>query len=109
MDNDMTKRLKQGNFRKNNGAVLRTINILRYKYNKLTGVCSVLSDNGVAEDEFLDSVNFLAEEGYISLRDITTKDAAGLADYRYNTLEAKLTAKGIRLLAGGIEDSLVEV
>lgn len=109
MENEMAKRLRQGNFRKNNGAVLRTINILRYKYNKLTGVCSVLADNGVAEDEFLDSVNFLAEEGYIALRDIASKDDAGLADYRYNALEAKLTAKGIRLLAGGIDDALVEV
>lgn len=110
MGNSLEKRkLSAGNFIKNNGAVLRTINILRYKYNKLTGVGSVLEGNGIEEDEFLDSVNFLTEEGYIHLRDIATKSVALLADSDYKTLEAKVTAKGIRLLAGGIDDTMIEV
>lgn len=110
MSNSIEKRkLNAGNFVKNNGSVLRTINILRYKYNKLTGVQNVLQGNGIDEDEFLDSINFLAEEGYIHLRDIATKDGATLADSEYTTLEAKLTSKGIRLLAGGIEDTMIEV
>ena len=93
----------------NNGKVLRTVNILRLKYNKLTGVQSVLEDDGIAEDEFLDSVNFLTEEGYIHLRRISNKEPAALADTDYTALEAKLTGKGIRLLAGGIEDDMIEV
>ena len=64
---------------------------------------------GIAEDEFLDSVNFLAEEGYIHLRRISTKESAALADTDYTALEAKLTGRGIRLLAGGIEDDMIEV
>jgi len=108
MENSI-KRLKAGNFVKNNGKVLRTINILRHKYNKLTGVQSVLEDGGVSADEFLDCVNFLAEDSYIHLRRIGSKEDANLADDDYTALEAKLTSKGIRLLAGGIDDKMIEV
>ena len=87
MSNLEKRALRAGSFVHNNGKVLRTVNILRLKYNKLTGVQSVLEDDGIAEDEFLDSVNFLD----------------------YTALEAKLTGKGIRLLAGGIEDDMIEV
>lgn len=109
MNNFDKQKLKAGNFVRNNGKVLRTVNILRFKYNKLTGVESVLEDDGIAEDEFLDCINFLAEEGYIHLRGISTKDTATLADSDYTTLEAKLTGKGIRLLAGGCGDDMIEV
>ena len=110
MDNSLEKRkLSAGNFIRNNGLVLRTINILRTKYNKLTAVGSALRGNGVEEGEFLDSVNFLQEEGYIHLREISSKAVASLSDFDYVTLEAKVTAKGIRLLAGGIDDTMIEV
>ena len=62
MSNEERARLRAGNFVHNNGLVLRIINILRYKYNRLTGVKDVVAGHGVDEDEFLDSVNFLAEE-----------------------------------------------
>ena len=108
MSNLEKRALRAGSFVHNNGKVLRTVNILRLKYNKLTGVQSVLEDDGIAEDEFLDSVNFLTEEGYIHLRRISNKEPAALADTDYTALEAKLTGKGIRLLAGGIEDDMIE-
>lgn len=94
MSNLEKRALRAGSFVHNNGKVLRTVNILRLKYNKLTGVQSVLEDDGIAEDEFLDSVNFLAEEGYIHLRRISNKEPAALADTDYTALEAKLTGKG---------------
>lgn len=110
MDKTVDKRrLNAGNFIENNGKVLRTINILRYKYNKLTGVGRVLLDEGVSEDEFLDCINFLSEEKYIDLRGIASHTSAMLSDSDYSTLEAKLTSKGIRLLAGGIDDTMIEV
>ena len=62
MSNLEKRALRAGSFVHNNGKVLRTVNILRLKYNKLTGVQSVLEDDGIAEDEFLDSVNFLATQ-----------------------------------------------
>ena len=55
------------------------------------------------------SVNFLAEEGYIHLRDIKSHEDASLADCDYQTLEAKVTGKGIRLLGGGISDNMVDL
>lgn len=109
MSNNDKQRLKAGNFVRNNGRVLRTINILRHKYNKLSGIQSVLEEDGISEDEFLDAVNFLALEDYIHLRDVATKNDASLADCQYENLEARLTGKGIRLLAGGIEDTMIEV
>lgn len=106
---DIAKKIRAGNFVVNTGRVLRTINILRTKYNKLSGIKYALTD--IEEDEFLDAVNFLHEAGYIHLRDVETKVPAitGLADMDYSELEAKLTDKGIRLLAGGINDPAVRI
>lgn len=101
--------LRAGNFIQNNGAVLRPLNILAHRFTKLSDLRGLLAMEGTAEDEFLDSVNFLAEEGYISLRLISSKAPALLADHDHNTLEAKLTGKGLRLLMGGIEDNIIEV
>ena len=77
--------------------------------NRLGNLQSLLGGEGVAEDEFLDSVNFLASEGYIHLRLISTREPALLADHEYTELEAKLTSRGKRLLKGGIEDNMIEV
>lgn len=101
------QRIATGNFIENNGRVLRTINILRHTYNKLKGIKYALED--ISEDELLDSINFLYEEGYIQLRNAVTKEASDIADSNYTALEAKLTGKGIRLLAGGIHDPLVSI
>lgn len=103
------QRLTANGFARSNGRVLCVINILRIKYNKLAGVKNVLKGEGVTEDEFLDAVNFLAEEGYIRLRRTSTREEADLADCDYTALEAKLTGKGIRLRAGDIKDDMVEV
>lgn len=109
MSNEERAQLRAGNFIHNNGLVLRIINILRYKYNRLTGVKDVVAGHGVEEDEFLDSVNFLVEEGYLHLRLTADKTPASLADNDYQDMEAKLTGKGIRLLCGGIRDNQIEV
>ena len=69
----MKKRLEAANFISNNGRVLRTINVLRYKYNELKSVETVLEMDGVEKWEFLDCINYLTEEKYIRLRDIATR------------------------------------
>lgn len=106
---ELKRKINACNFVKNNGTVLRTINILRTKYTKLSVIQGVLEDDNVTEGEFLDCIHFLNEEDYIHLRIISTKDSANIYDYNYKALEAKLTGKGIRLLAGGLTDELVEV
>ena len=110
MDREAEKRrLRANNFIVNNGRVLSTINLLREKYNPLRSVERALEYEGICKQDVIDSVNFLAEEGYISLRDIRTHEAATLADFNYETLEAKVTGKGIRLLGGGISDNMVDL
>ena len=98
------RRLRAGAFMVNNGRVLMTINLLREKYNALRSVEKGLKAEGIERQEFIDSVNFLHEEGYIYLRDMESREPANLAD-----VEAKVTGKGIRLLGGGITDEMVDL
>ena len=103
------RRLRAGAFMVNNGRVLMTINLLREKYNALRSVEKGLKAEGIERQEFIDSVNFLHEEGYIYLRDMESRETANLADVEYQSLEAKVTGKGIRLLGGGITDEMVDL
>lgn len=103
------RRLRAGAFMVNNGRVLMTINLLREKYNALRSVEKGLKAEGIERQEFIDSVNFLHEEGYIYLRDMESREPSNLADVEYQTLEAKVTGKGIRLLGGGITDEMVDL
>ena len=59
--------------------------------------------------EIVDSVNYLTECGYIKLRHVVSQQPASLSDTRWEEIEAKLTADGIRLLAGCRQDECVEV
>lgn len=101
------QKIKARNFVKNNVQVLRTINILRVGYEKLSDVKYALGD--VSEHDFLSSVNYLFLSEYILLRKIKTKEFADIADVPYEELEAKLSQKGIKLLDGTISDNSVEV
>lgn len=103
------RRLRAGDFMMNNGRVLSTINLLREKYNPLRSVEKAVSYEAIGKQEFIDSVNFLQEEGYIHLRDIKTHENASLADFEYQNLEARVTGKGIRLLGGGLDDNMVDL
>jgi hypothetical protein len=101
------QKIKARKFVENNGQVLRTINILRVGYEKLTDVKYALSD--ISEHDFLDSINYLFLSEYIMLRKIKSKEPADIADVQYEELEAKLSQKGIKLLEGKINDNSVEV
>lgn len=103
---ELLKRMRAAQFVKNNGRVLRIINILRDKYVALADACCALES--MEETRFLDSVNFLSEAGYIRLRHAGSKALAELADADYHELEAKVTEKGIRLLGGGLRDEMVD-
>ena len=106
-DKDALDKIRAGRFIRNNGRVLRAINLLRYKYEKLEEVKYALED--IPENEYLDSLNYLSESEYIQLRHTKSKQSAELADVDITQLEAKLTDKGIKLLAGKMFDELVEV
>ena len=101
------QKIRAAQFVRNNGRVITTINILRDKFVSLTDVHYALED--MDERKFLDCINFLSESGYIQLRVIGAKTPANLADEDFHRLEAKLSAQGIRLMAGKLLDEMVDV
>ena len=102
----LNKRISAGNFVENNGSVMRAVNILKTKFNRLKDIKYALN---IEKNEIENSINYLHEAGYLHLRHIESKQSSSLADDDFDALEGKLTAKGIQLLAGVITDECVEV
>lgn len=107
-DKEMLRQIKAAKFVENNGKVIRAINLLKHKYIKLSDVYYAM-EGEMSEDEYLESINFLSEAGYINLRVIRTDEPADLDKYDYTSLKAKLSHNGIRLLKGEIIDKSVRV
>lgn len=82
-------------FGSNNGRVLRWINAQRQLYTALKSITSDLRADGISTKETCKSIGYLSAKGYISVSK--------------NGQAVKITAQGIRLLAGTIEDSGVTV
>ncbi len=78
----------------NNGRVLMTINLLREKYNALRSVEKGLKAEGIERQEFIDSVNFLHEEGYIYLRDMESRERLIWPMWNIRRWKQKVTGKG---------------
>ena len=85
----------QERFSSNNGRVLRWINAQRQLYTALKSITSDLRADGISTKETCKSIGYLSAKGYISVSK--------------NGQAVKITAQGIRLLAGTIEDSGVTV
>ncbi|MDE6834108.1 MAG: type VI secretion protein [Ruminococcus sp.] len=102
----LNKRISAGNFVENNSSVLRAVNILKTKFNRLKDIKYALN---IEKNEIENSINYLYEAEYLHLRHIESKQLSSLADDDFDALEGKLTAKGIQLLAGIITDECVEV
>lgn len=54
-DTDLLKKMRAAQFTENNGLVLRTINILRHRYERLKDIRVALED--MDESRFLDSMH----------------------------------------------------
>lgn len=104
---EINENIKRGRFVKNNGRILRAINVLRTAYVALADLYLGIAAD-VKENEYTDSINYLTEIGYIKLRNMRTKKESTLADDALSELEAKLTADGIKFLAGKLDDDCVE-
>lgn len=102
----LNKRISAGNFVENNGSVLRAVNILKTKFNRLKDIKYALN---IDKNDIENSINYLYEAEYLHLRTVDSHADTSLADNDFDDIEAKLTAKGIQLLAGVIEDECVEV
>ena len=103
----LNRRISAGNIVENNGSQLRTVNLLKTKYNKLKSIQYAL--NNIDRNEISNSINYLYEAGYLHLRHTESKQPSSLADDDFDVLEGKLTAKGIQLLAGVIQEECVEI
>ncbi len=102
----LNRRISAGNFVENNGSVLRAVNILKTKFNRLKDIKYALN---IDKNDIENSVNYLHEAGYLHLRNLENRQPSSLSDDDFDVLEGKLTAKGIQLLAGVIQDECVEV
>ena len=102
----LNRRISAGNFVENNGSVRRTINILKTKFNRLKDIKYALN---IEKNDIENSINYLYEAGYLHLRHVENKQPSSLADTDFDKLEGKLTARGIQLLAGVIQDECVEI
>ena len=102
----LNRRISAGNFVENNGSVLRAVNILKTKFNRLKDIKYALN---IEKNDIENSINYLHEAGYLHLRNLENKQPSSLADDDFDTLEGKLTARGIQLLAGVIQDECVEI
>ncbi len=105
-ERNIIAKMRTEEFIENNGTVLRAVNIGRTKYNKLMQLCAAL-ESDMDKAEFTDSINYLSLAGFIDLRRCGDKQPTTLADDELENIEAKVSAKGIRLLSGKISDDCV--
>ena len=105
---ELNDRIRQKKFFRNNGVVLKGINLLRTQFVSLPDLRYALEPT-LTESEFLDCVNYLTEGGYIRTRHTGTKQEITLADAVPDELEAKVTQKGIQVIASILKDDCIEV
>ena len=104
----LKEQARKNGFRRNNGAVLRAVNIIRTDYVQLDTVLAALQPK-IGRADVADNINYLTEAGYIRLRVIGTDRPSTLADSDFDELEAKLTAKGIQLINGVVSDPCIDL
>ena len=104
----MAERIHQKKFFRNNGIVLKGINLLRTKYVRLSELRYALEPT-LTEAELRDSVNYLSESGYINLRSVRSKQSTTLADCDFDEIEAKVSADGIKVIACVKIDECIDV
>lgn len=104
---ELQRRIEAGDFAENNGAVLRTINILVGKEIKLRSLEYALP--AMSAGALAESLNYLQEAGYLKARNVYSKIDADVADADYEDTEVRLTARGIQLLKGYSADPAVNV
>lgn len=105
---EMQNRIRQKKIFRNNGMVLKGINLLRTKYVTLTELKYALEPT-ITETELRDSVNYLSESGYINMRNIHDKQSTTLADCNFEDIEAKVSADGIKIIACVKSDECIDV
>lgn len=89
-----TQRMQE-RFSCNNGRALRCINLQCSLYSPLKGIAAILKEDGISAKDIYKSIGYLSAKGYINIS--------------RNHKAVKITAQGIRLLAGSIQDNGVTI
>lgn len=105
--NELKRRIEAGEFADNNGRIIRTINVLKGKWIKLSVAQSALSE--IDEGDFEQSLIYLERAEYIKVRNIATKRCVEVDSADYDACEVTLTKRGIDLALYYINDPAVKV
>lgn len=106
--NEMIQRkINTGNLVHINGKILRTLNVISESRCRLSSLEYSFGD--IEHDSFVNSVKYLNMSGYVELNDCWTKKTTSFTESKFDDTEISLTAKGIRVLCGVIEDECIEV
>lgn len=107
-NNDMMqRRIDAGNLVHINGKILRTLNVISESKCLLASL--EYSFGEIEHSDFVYSLKYLSISGYVELRDCWSKKVISFSESRFDETEVSLTAKGIRVLCGVLEDECVEV
>ena len=64
MKEKLLAEMEQSDFAKNNGKIMRTLNVLAPSYHNLSSIQRILKDDGIGEGQYAACLDFLALEGY---------------------------------------------
>lgn len=108
-ENEVKKKLMQNDFAKNNGRIIRTVNVMGGKFVNAHSVCEALGSY-MNLCEFDESFIYLHKSCYIEIR---LKNGGKIIDdfgkYAYSDVEVALTQKGIKIARGFIVDEAVDI
>ena len=90
-----------------NGTILRTLNVLENSRCGLSSLEFVFKGH-TEHDDFIESVKYLSESEYITLRKCDGTPTEFMAD-KFDDTEMSLSAKGIKVLRGMITDNCINV
>lgn len=99
------RRLEVGNFARDNGRVIRAINVLQGKWINLESIRDVLEDIENIERSLI----YLERAGYVLARRVETEECLEIENADDQTCEVTLSQKGIQLALYYIEDPAVKV
>jgi len=100
--------IKNSSFFHMNGTILRTLNVIEDSRCGLSSLEFVFRQT-TNHNSFIESIRYLYESGYIRLMDCNSGNSVDLKENRFKDTETALTAKGIQVLRGIIEDNCIDV
>lgn len=99
--------LEKNEFAKNNGKIMRVINVLKGNYVNLDDIFKAIRTIDI--DKFRQSIEYLQKAQYIEVRDVDSKEALDIDKVFLKYSETTPTAKGMRLLMYIEKDEAVEI